>query len=291
MVVHHLVPSPCAAQANLQGNPLDRAVGRRPDPRSSSPWDSAALELLDELSSLVATTVERPVRVNSPSACSPSPSSEPDRDSRLAVARRFGRQGFGVALISRNSNKLASLVEQLAEAGVLATPFPADVTDARSLMGALSDATAHFGDVEILEYSPYAGLERVSPLEVTVENLHRQVESILYGAVTAAGVLWPSMLKAKKGTLLFTVGGGAINPYPILGTVNTAQAALRNWVLNLHGALSGTRVYAACIAINAMIAQAAPEGVPHAAPDEIAEAYSNLHVRRDKAEQLIPAAS
>src|SRR5215471_18682616 len=117
------------------------------------------------------------------------------------------------------------------------------------------------------------GLDMVSPEEVTVDTLRLQIEHLLYGAVTATRAVLPAMLRSGAGTLLFTTGGGAINPYPMLASMNMAQAALRNWVHNLHATLAGQRVHAATVAINLLPATTAPEGVPHAAPDGIAQAY------------------
>src|SRR5690242_16919750 len=97
------------------------------------------------------------------------------------------------------------------------------------------------------------------------------------------------MLEAGAGTLLFTTGGGAISPYPMLATMNMAQAALRNWVHNLHHTLAGKGVHAATVAINLLPAATAPEGVPHASPDDIAQVYWDLHATRDRYEHLVAA--
>jgi hypothetical protein len=49
--------------------------------------------------------------------------------------------------------------------------------------------------------------------------------------------------------------------------MNAAQAALRNWVLNLNGILADKAVHAGGVAINVFIGARAPEEVPH--PDQI----------------------
>jgi NADP-dependent 3-hydroxy acid dehydrogenase YdfG len=207
----------------------------------------------------------------------------------LSIAKVFGSHGFEVALISRSKDGLDRLVALLAESGIRAAAFPADVADRPALIAALERAASHFGAIEVLEYSPYSGLSTVSPLDVTVENLQPQIEHLLYGAVAATHAVLPAMLEAGAGTLLFTIGGGALTPYPQLATMNTAQAALRNWVLNLNGALAGSGVYAADVAINVLIGAKAPKGVPHAAPDDIAQVYWSLHTHRNQPEQLITA--
>jgi NADP-dependent 3-hydroxy acid dehydrogenase YdfG len=206
-----------------------------------------------------------------------------------SIARAFGRHGFDVALISRRKDKLAGLAAGLAAEGITGRGFAADVTDPASLTAALHAAAGALGPIEVLEFSPYAGLIQVSPADVTIGNLQPTIEEVLYGAVTATQAVLPAMLRAGSGTLLYTIGGGAISPYPFLATLNAAQAGLRNWVHNLHATLAGQGVYAATVAVNAMIAVTAPGGIPHIAPDTLARAYWDLHTQRDRAEQVLPA--
>jgi NAD(P)-dependent dehydrogenase (short-subunit alcohol dehydrogenase family) len=80
----------------------------------------------------------------------------------LSIAKVFGGHGFQVALISRSKDKLDALVAQLAETGITAA-FPADVADFPALTSALDRAAAGFGAIDVLEYSPYGGLDTVRP--------------------------------------------------------------------------------------------------------------------------------
>ncbi|MGI5158222.1 SDR family NAD(P)-dependent oxidoreductase [Microbispora sp. CA-102843] len=207
----------------------------------------------------------------------------------LSIAKVFGNHGFDVALISRSADRLDALVAELGAAGVTAAAFPADVADTDQLTAALTEAAARFGRIDVLEFSPYAGLAMVQPQDVTLDALRPQVDALLFGAVAAVQAVLPAMREAGSGTLLFTTGGGAIDPYPMLATINIAQAGQRNWALNLHKALADQGIYAANVAINLMIADAgqAPEGVPYRAPDHIAQDYWELYTRREAAEHLI----
>ncbi|QOW37812.1 hypothetical protein KP696_31435 [Nocardia seriolae] len=141
----------------------------------------------------------------------------------------------------------------------------------------------------MLEFSPHAGLVMVNPAEVRAENLQEQLDVILHGAVAATRAVLLAMLAAKSGTLLFSMGGGAINPYPMLATTNIAQAGLRNWVHNLHNTLGSEGVLAATVVINLLPFAEAPEGVPHRAPDEIALEFWNIHADRDRVEHVVNA--
>ena len=107
--------------------------------------------------------------------------------------------------------------------------------------------------------------------------------------MAAAGAVLPAMRDAGSGTLLFTTGAGSINPSPMLGNINPAQAALRNWAINLHNELAGTGVYVGHVAIGVWIGDGAPEGVPTATADQIAPMYWDLYSNRDAAERLFTA--
>lgn len=69
----------------------------------------------------------------------------------------------------------------------------------------------------------------------------------------------------------------------MLGNVNAAAAALRNWTLNLHKELAGEGIQAAQVAISVWI-DSGPRGVPVAHAEDIAPVYWDLHTHRDQAE-------
>ncbi|WP_093465744.1 hypothetical protein [Streptomyces melanosporofaciens] len=70
---------------------------------------------------------------------------------------------------------------------------------------------------------------------------------------------------------------------PHVANVQIATGGMRNWILNLHAALSGTGVYAAHVAIAAYIGQ----GGHDSQPQTIADAYWRLHTGRTEAELVI----
>lgn len=199
----------------------------------------------------------------------------------LAIADEFGRRGFRVALLARTQSKLDELVEVLAERQIEAAGFSADLMDRPSLAEAFARVKQRFGRVDVLEYSPAnPDLAAVGVLESTPEAMQPYIEHYLYGAIAAAQQVLPDMLAAGSGTLLFTTGGGSIDPAPSRGNANAAAAALRNWAMNLHGALKGTGVYAAHVALFAWLRS----GQPGTAFGDIAPTYWNLHEARDVAE-------
>lgn len=205
----------------------------------------------------------------------------------LAIARTFGAQGFDVALLARNAERLAGDVAQLATEGITAQGFPADVLDHDSLTGALTAAAEHFGGIDVLEYSPGGPEPKfLTPSAITVEDVELQMRYLVHGAITATRAVLPAMRAAGTGTLLFTTGAGSVDPTPMLGDINTAGAALRSWTINLHKELADEGIQAAHVAIGVWIGDRAPEGTPTATADQIAPVYWDLHTHRDQAERI-----
>ena len=215
----------------------------------------------------------------------------------LALARTFGSHGYNIALIARNQTKLDNLVGTLGSENITAAAFPADVRDRPALTRALTDAAAHFGGIDVLEYSPggtAATTTLTLPSATTPEQLQFEVEFQLYGALTATAAILPALRASQAGTLLFTTGAGSVDPVPQVGNVNAAAAALRNWAINLNKELNGTGVYAAHVGIDVVIGDSANnESVlpdfPISPAADIATAYWDLHITRDVAEYVYRA--
>ena len=194
----------------------------------------------------------------------------------LAIARPFGSRGFDVALIARTKESSTRWSAARPGEGVTAAAFPADVMDRPSLAAALEQtASASAGRRPgVLPRHPRGRAGR--SLEVTADNLQPEIEYFLYGAVTAATQVLPAMREAGAGTLLFTTGGGSMDPVPHARQRQRRRGSLRNWVINLHKELAGTGVQAAHVAIGVWIGAGPPEA--------IAATYWNLYRGRDRAE-------
>lgn len=208
----------------------------------------------------------------------------------LAIARTFGSQGHNVALIARNRTKLDDMTGKLAADGITAAAFPADVLDRDALTRALRDAAAHFGGIDVLEYSPVGGLDSTVltiPSATEPAQVQHEMEFQLYGAIAATRAVLPAMRTSGAGTLLYTTGAGSIDPVPQVGNVNAAAAALRNWAINLHKELADSGVQAAHVGIDVSIGTSVIPGFPTAQPEEISPVYWELHTtHRDEAERV-----
>jgi NAD(P)-dependent dehydrogenase (short-subunit alcohol dehydrogenase family) len=197
-----------------------------------------------------------------------------------AIARRFGREAYRVAVMSRHPDQLA---DDLRAVGVDAHPYVADVLRPHVLNDALTQAADELDGIDILEYSPMdpASFAPVDAIDMTIDGVSSQIEHYLYGGITAVQAVLPAMLGRGSGTIIVTTGASS-GPivHPPYANIAAASGALRNWTLNLHAALAPKGVYAAHVAIAAFIGQ----GGPKSQPDTIAESYWQLVQDRSEAE-------
>jgi len=204
----------------------------------------------------------------------------------LSIAKRFGREGFTVGLVSRTQEHLDALAAELVASGVEAAGFAADVTDAAALGKAVEQITERFGPIAVLSFSPSApdntDLRPVAITEVTLAAVQPQLAFYLGGGLAAAQQVLPAMTGRGAGTILFTTGGSSADPgmMPAFGSIAIGAGALRTYALSMHAAVADLGVYVAHIPLSVWIGHGGPE----TQPDTIAEHYWNVHTARQGAE-------
>ncbi|MEU9686552.1 SDR family NAD(P)-dependent oxidoreductase [Amycolatopsis japonica] len=214
----------------------------------------------------------------------------------LSLARRFGREGFRIALVARTTENLDALVAELARDGIEASGFVADVYEPARIAAAVTA----IGRIDAVAFNPGGGTmgEGIVPvLDVDPENLRLILDRFLVSAVALVRAVLPAMTERGDGAILFTAGQSSLYPAPFLGNVGMAQAGLRNYFLNLNAVLAEKGVYAGAVNVGALI-----EGsVPHRAitsspldfepevihPDVFADAFWKLYETREAPEALV----
>src|SRR3954469_19149387 len=73
-----------------------------------------------------------------------------------AVARRFGREGFRVAAVARNAERLASSVQALAKDGIEAKAFACDLSEPDQVQKLVADVRSGLGPIQVLLWNAYS---------------------------------------------------------------------------------------------------------------------------------------
>ncbi len=162
-----------------------------------------------------------------------------------AVARRFGREGFAVALISRDQAKLDAQAAELEGGGVTARGFAADVREPAALEAALASATAELGPISVLHYSPLPSRDYLKPvLDLTPELALEALRFSALGLIHAARAVLPAMRASGEGSIVLINGGTSVKSRPDFAGTSVAFPAESAYGEMLHDALKpdGVRV-------------------------------------------------
>ncbi|MEU0004129.1 SDR family NAD(P)-dependent oxidoreductase [Streptomyces sp. NPDC006314] len=194
-----------------------------------------------------------------------------------AVARRFGREGYDVALVARDRHRLDVIVDGLAGEGITARGFTADVRRPEELASALDAAASALGTVEVLQYSPVPHRDFMRPvLDTGHRDLLGPIEFSVYGPVAAVRQVLPGMRRLGRGTILFVNGGTAAVPHPERAGTSIAFAAESAYGHLLHQRLAGEGIHVAQLVIPGAIVA----GHARKDPAALAETLWGMHRER-----------
>lgn len=193
----------------------------------------------------------------------------------LALARRFARGGYAVALLARRAAALDGFCATIAADGGLARGFAVDLGDSAALQATLAAVTQQMGVPAVAIYN--ASLWRPAhPMQFDTQQFSADLDLCATGALALAQGLYPAMQRAGRGTLLFTGGGLALHPETggeVLA-LTAGKAALRAMVLAMAPVLARDGIACTMVTVDGAIA-------PDTAfdPDRIAQRYWELHRR------------
>ncbi|HEY9292477.1 MAG TPA: SDR family NAD(P)-dependent oxidoreductase, partial [Microlunatus sp.] len=169
----------------------------------------------------------------------------------MAIARRFGRAGHPVALVSRSDARHPAYQEELAAEGTTAIAEVADVLDTDQLAAALARIEDRLGPVEVLYFGP-AGMDPTSmprPIETVTGTAVREGFALVPAAADAVTAVLPGMLERGRGTILLPTGLSAVRPMPELGNLAITSAAIRSYALTLNAAVADRGVFVGSLVI------------------------------------------
>lgn len=196
-----------------------------------------------------------------------------------ALARRFGREGFSLALISRNQVRLDALAADLEADGFTAKGYAANVRDPESLISALDRASQELGHIEVLSYNPLPQKEFLRPLlESTVTDVKAAVEFSVYGPVAAVHQVPQGMRFLKRGSVLFVNGGSAVQPVQHFAGTSIGFAGETAYAEMLNQAMADEPIYVGQLIIPGAIVP----GDEQKDPEVLAEKLWQMHSQRSE---------
>ena len=167
----------------------------------------------------------------------------------LSTAKKFGREGFIIALIARRLNALKQYEEELSSLGIEVKGFNGDVSSEDSLKNSIESVVKTYGKIDVLLYNAAAG-KSGKPTDLNPNDLIRDFNISVTGALSSVKAVLPYM---QNGTILLTGGGLALTPYPDLASLSIGKAGLRSLANSLHQELRPKGIYVGLLTIKGFV--------------------------------------
>jgi NAD(P)-dependent dehydrogenase (short-subunit alcohol dehydrogenase family) len=200
-----------------------------------------------------------------------------------AVARRFAREGFAVALMARSEESFAGVREGIEEIGGTALPVAADSTDPASVEAAFGRVREELGDPEVFVYNAGA-FQMGGILEIAPEKFDECFRANCAGAFYAAQQVLPAMVEAARGTILLTGATASLRGSARFSALAVGKFGLRALAQSMAREFGPQGIHVAHVIIDGQIntprvRQRSPdrESQTMLSPGAIAETYCQIH--------------
>lgn len=189
-----------------------------------------------------------------------------------AIAHRFGREGWSIALIGRRAERLNAGVAHLEAAGVTARGFVGDAGDPASLRATLQSIRAELGPVSAIALTAYRNVVVDDVLTAPPATVAHVFDIGVAGLLTAVQTTLDDLRAADSPSVLVVNGAlglqdEAIDGYAVSfgGDGVALECAAKTKLVGLLAArLRPEGVYVGEIVVNGSV-----KGSPHAGPTAI----------------------
>src|SRR5438067_9797758 len=165
-----------------------------------------------------------------------------------AIARRFSRGGYAVAMLARNRDRLASLEREIERS----RPYPCGVTDGAALDRAVGAIRGDLGTPRVLVHNAVGGAFG-NFLEIDPEVLNRNFQVNTMALLHLARRLAPAMVAAGEGAIITTGNTSALRGKAAFAGFAPTKAAQRILAESIARELGPKGVHVAYVMIDAVI--------------------------------------
>jgi short-subunit dehydrogenase len=212
-----------------------------------------------------------------------------------AVAEKFGGEGFSVALIGRNEDRLNAGASALKAKGINAYAIPADAADPTSIRAAVRNVRSQLGPITVLHWNAYGGMEAGDLLTADQASLHKVFDVAVFGLLAATDEALTDLKQGGEGALLISNGAfGEVSPEIDEAVVSLhlmglalSSAAKHKLVGLLAKRLKGDGVYVGEVMVYHTIRGTASTNDDSVDPSVIAEKHWELYKARGETRAVV----
>ncbi|MEM7042828.1 MAG: SDR family NAD(P)-dependent oxidoreductase [Pseudomonadota bacterium] len=185
----------------------------------------------------------------------------PDKGTGAEIAKRFAKGGYQVAMLARDSERLAGLESKIDGAHA----FPCDVADLDALVKTIAAVRDRMGPPAVVVHNALRSV-RGSILDLDPDDLEKNFRVNTTALLYLARETIPAMLEAGKGTILVTGNTSATRGKTNWGFFASTKASQRILAESIAREFGPKGIHTAYFVIDAMIDT--PRTRPILAPDK-----------------------
>jgi len=213
-----------------------------------------------------------------------------------AVAERFAAEGFAIAPIARNEERLAAGVAALSARGATAFGFTANAADPESIRTAIRSVRSQMGSICVLHWNVYAGLDAGDLLTADAASVRAAFDATGVGLLAATAEALPDLKQSESGTIFVSNGAfGEVSSEMDETAVNqhamgiAVSCAAKNKLVGLLAQrLKGDGIYVGEVMVYGTIKGTPSGGSNSIDPALIAEEYWRLYQTRSETRHRYP---
>jgi short-subunit dehydrogenase len=150
-----------------------------------------------------------------------------------ALCHELAREGMRLGLLDRDARGLASLTQELSQAGIACAQATADVSDRRGTRSAIEGLVAELGPLELLVTC--AGITGATFVDdLAVEQTEAFLKVNLLGVVYAIDAVLPAMLDRQRGQIVALSSLAGCRGMPFSAGYSASKAALTAYLESLR---------------------------------------------------------
>ena len=150
-----------------------------------------------------------------------------------ATAEEFARQGYDVALLSRDSDRLHRAADELSRHGIRALPISTDVADADAVEAAATKVETELGPIDVWVNVAMATV--FAPVsKLTAQEVERGTRVTYLGQVHGMMAALSRMRVRNRGTIVNVGSALAYRSVPLQSIYCGAKAAIRGFTDSLR---------------------------------------------------------
>ena len=191
------------------------------------------------------------------------------------VADKFGSNDFRVILMARSEEHLKEYAADFAAKGIEVHTQATDVADFAAFAQTFRKVVETYGVPDVLFYNVGVTVADAE-VEMTTETLVDRYAVDVVGAYHCIKLVDTEEFAEKKGAILITGGGLALQPYAGYLPLSMDKAALRAMVQALSPVLKEKGIFIGTVQVTGTIGSS-----DFYAPKTIAEEFWTLYTRRE----------